>query len=448
MRKKILVLFPKDWDRLELARPRFAERFEFVFEGFDLFSFPDNARLLAFDVNRFVDRVARRAARLGVDAVVSNNEQFGALIAAAVAARLGLPGNDPAAVVVAHHKYYARRAMAEVAPEAVPPFAVFPYTVREAAEVALPLPYFVKPVKATYSVLARRIERFEELRRLLDFRYFERHIIKRLVKPFNDLMHRYTRLTTDAHHMIAEGLLEGVQVNMDGYMDRGRLQLIGIVDEHFYPGTMHFSRFEYPSALPAAVQVRMAGLAGRVLAHIGYRHGFFNIELTWDPASDRIGIVEINPRLASQLAYLYECVDGVNLYDMMLELALGEAPAVVRRPQAWTRAASFAYRKFDGGGAARPPAEALARLAVDHPEARLMLYHKRGAGLAREMKWLGSHRYAVLNLCGRDADDLDRRYLAITRLLGFETEGAQAPQRAEERARIAPRPQPSLQSVA
>ncbi len=435
-RKRILVLFPKDWDRLQFGQARFEERYDFVYAGFDLFSFPGNVRLLDFSIHRFVEQVAKRAARQRIDAVISNNEQFGTLAAAAVAQRLGLPGNAVSAVLLAQHKYHARQAMAEVAPEAVPPFAVFPYTVSRPEEVGLAPPYFAKPVKATFSVLARRIDRFEELLELLRFKPLERYIIKRLVKPFNDLMRRDSDFAIDAHHMIAEGLLEGIQVNMDGFLDDGRLRIVGIIDEHFYPGTNHFSRFEYPSVLPAAVQGRMAELAGRVLARIGYRHGFFNMEFAWDPLTDRIGIVEINPRLASQLAYLYECVDGLNLHDMVLDLALGESPRVEPSPQSWTRAASFVYRKFDGSGATPPTAEMLSRVGRDFPQAQLMQYHKRGAALRREMKWLGSHRYGVLNLCGLDTEDLDRRYLAITRLLGFEREGARAPERAKERERV------------
>jgi len=38
-----------------------------------------------------------------------------------------------------------------------------------------------------------------------------------------------------------------------------------------------------------------------------------------------------------------------------------------------------------------------------------MLYLKRGAALAREMKWLGSHRFAVLNLSARDRAELYAR---------------------------------------
>jgi hypothetical protein len=56
-----------------------------------------------------------------------------------------------------------------------------------------------------------------------------------------------------------------------------------------------------------------------------------------------------------------------------------------------------------------------------------MLYLKRGGSLAREMKWLGSHRYAVLNLPGRDRTDLYTRYRDIRDTLGFERHAGPEP---------------------
>jgi len=50
----------------------------------------------------------------------------------------------------------------------------------------------------------------------------------------------------------------------------------------------------------------------------------------------------------------------------------------------------------------------------------MMLYLKRGADLAREMKWLGSHRYAVVNMGGSDRDELYARYRDVRGMLGFE----------------------------
>jgi hypothetical protein len=416
--KKILVVFPKEWDRLELARPEYRGRYEFVYAGFDLFRFPQNARLAAFDVFRFVNGLLERFRRERLDGVFSNNEYFGALIAAVLAEKLGLPGNDPRVVITAQHKFYARQAFTRIAPEAAARFAAFPYTVRSRADLPFELPCFVKPVRATFSVLARRIDRFEELQRHLAFWPFEKWVIKRLVKPFNDLMRWYTDFPLDAHHLIAEEILPGVQLNMDGYVHEGRVRVLGIIDENLYPGTCAFRSFEYPSRLPADVRARMTALAEKLLGGLGYRHGFFNLEFCWDPASGRIAVIELNPRMASQLSYLYECVDGLRPYEMLLALATGEAPEAAAGVARYAHAASFALRKFDGKPlAAHPTPEQVARVRREYPDAHLMLYLKRGASLAREMKWLGSYRYAVVNMAAASQELLYARFGSLARQL-------------------------------
>jgi len=125
-RRKILVLFAQEWDRLALADPSLSDRYDFIHSGFDLFRFPQNARLLTFDVHRYVDRMVRLARREGVAGVISPHEQFGTLIAAEVAQRLGLPGPHPRAILTAQHKYFARAAMARLIPDATPRFGAFP----------------------------------------------------------------------------------------------------------------------------------------------------------------------------------------------------------------------------------------------------------------------------------------------------------------------------------
>lgn len=416
--KRILVLFPKEWDRLEFERPEYRGRYEFVYAGFDLFRFPQNARLATFDVFAFVNRLLERFRGERLDGVFSNNEYFGALIAAVVAEKLGLPGNDPRVVITAQHKYYARQAFARIAPEAAARCVAFPYGIRRREELDFELPCFVKPVRATFSVLARRVETFEELRRHLSFWPFEKWVIKRIVRPFNDLMRWYTDFELDAHHLIAEEILPGVQVNMDGYVHEGRVRVLGLIDENLYPGTSAFRSFEYPSRVPPEERARMSALAETLLAGMGYRHGFFNLEFSWDPESGRIAVIELNPRMASQLAYLYECVDGVRPYEMLLALAAGESPESVRHEARYGHAASFALRKFDGKPlAAHPTPELIERARREYPEAHLMLYLKRGMSLAREMKWLGSYRYAVVNMGARTPEDLHARFQGLASLL-------------------------------
>ena len=41
MTRRILVLFPDEWDRATARDPRYAGEVEFLHEGFDLFSFPE-----------------------------------------------------------------------------------------------------------------------------------------------------------------------------------------------------------------------------------------------------------------------------------------------------------------------------------------------------------------------------------------------------------------------
>ncbi len=418
--KRILVLFPKDWDRDEFDQLRYRQRYEFFYEGFDLFRFPENARLMTFNAWRYADKLVKKY-RGRIDGVISNNEQFGALIAAVMAQRLGLPGTDPAVVIAAQHKYYARCLQQKIAPEATPRFSVFPYKMQSAAEVGLPFPLYVKPVKATYSVLARRVDNFAQLQAHLRFSAFETLVIRKLVKPFNDLMARYTPFTIDAHHLIAEDVMGGVQVNIDGFMYNGKMTLLGIVDEVMYPGTQAFARFEYPSRLPAEVQARMEVLTEKLFTGIDYGYGFLNLELIYQPDTGRIQIIEINPRMASQIVNLYRRVDGYDPYEVLIDLALGQAPRVTVGEGAFGAAASFVFRRFDGREVTRVPKQAqIESVQQRYPDARLMLYLKRGASLAREMKWLGSYRYAVLNLGGESAEDLHQRYDEIRRALSFE----------------------------
>lgn len=422
--KKILVLFPKDWDRLQLERPERRAEYRFFYEGFDLFSFPQNARLIGFDLLAFVERLAVKYRRIGIDGVVSNNEQFGALAASLLAERLELPGLKPLTVLTAQHKFHARERLKATLPHLQPDYCVFPYSVKSAAEIALPFPFFVKPVKATFSVLARRVDDFGQLRGHLTFNALETFLIKRLVKPFNDVVRERSEYRIDAHHLIGETCLEGWQVSVEGFVHRGAVVVLGIVDAIFYPGTAAFLRWDYPSRLDAALQARVRENVARILEALDYDHGFFNVELVVDVASGAMKLLEINPRMASQFADLIEKVDGVDLHRIELELSHGATPALAQGQGRYRCAASFVFRKFDSTPLLNRPTRAkLEWLKAFDPDAHLMLYLKQGRALAREMKWLGSHRYAVLNMGGASAAEMMEKSRAIKRHLEFETGG-------------------------
>ena len=86
------------------------------------------------------------------------------------------------------------------------------------------------------------------------------------------------------------------------------------------------------------------------------------------------------------------------------------------------------WRRFDGTSGAPAAEGAVQWLAQRYPHARLALYHKRGAALAREYKWLGSHRYAVINVSARDAASLEQDFELICARFGWPCERPQPAQ--------------------
>ena len=427
MTQRILVLFPDEWDRAAARIPRVRDRFEFAFEGFDLFSFPDNARLFIFDALAFVERMVRKYSRQRVDAVVTSDEQFGPFVAALVAERLGLPHTPLDAVLRIQHKYYARRAFEEFAPESNGRFALLRRDYRR-EDVALEFPFYVKPAKAAFSVLARRVDSFAALERHTRFGWFERAVIERLVKPFADVMRAHSTLREDPFSMVTEEILRGRQVTANGYARGGRVTMLGTVDSIMYPGTDQFQRFQYPSSLSPAELRRIDEVAVRVISGVGFTHGMFNVEMRLDPADGTPRIIEINPRVAGQFYDLFERVDGFSLFEAMLDLHAGRAPSPCERRGAQRHAASFVLRDFAGEGLARwPSTREIESLQARNPDAHVMIYAKRGADLARELKWLGSYRYGTLNLGAGTLEELFARFHRLCAQIDFHPRGHEVP---------------------
>jgi biotin carboxylase len=418
-RPRLGLLFSYDWDTLGFDRLR--SGFDYDEAGFDLFSFPSNARLVGFDLDRFADRQARRGRRAGWTGVVSHHEQFGALAAALVAERLGLPGTPVTAVLACQHKLHARQVLQAVCPEANLGFAGLDAVYGGAIPDGLHYPAYVKPVKAAFSVLARRVASAAELHRHTRFGRRELWVIRRLVEPFERICRARLPSAGSAHRMMLEEPLSGPQFNLDGWVFQGQAHALGVVDAIMYPGTQAFMRWEHPSRLPAVVQAQALAVAQRFLAAVGFDHGMFNMEFFHDAATGRLTVIEFNPRMASQFSDLYQRVHGVDPHAMSLALAMGRDPREVPRiAPAAGAAASLVYRSFAAGDSPpMPSAAARAALAARHPDAMLFMYPKSGHALQRDFKWLGSHRYGILHLQGHDEAHLRRRCEQASALLGW-----------------------------
>jgi hypothetical protein len=418
-RKHTLVLFNHDWDQRAFAA--LAARWPQRSAGFDLFSFPSNARLAWFHMASFVALQAWQARRLGLGAVVSNHEQFGALAAALMAERMGWPGTPVAAVLACQHKLHAREVLQQVCPEANIPFARLDARYGGPVPDGLHYPLFVKPVKAAFSVLARTVYSQADLHQHTRFGRYELWVIRHLVEPFERILRQRLPLAGTAHSLMVEAPVQAPQYCLDGYVFKGELRALGVVDVRMYPGTQSFMGFDYPSRLPSAVQSRAAEVARKFLAAVGFSHGAFNMEFFYCPASDQLSVIEFNPRAASQFSDLYRRVDGVDLHEVTLALAHGLDPAELplRRPTAGV-AASFVYRQFDAGQLPHRPSRAQrAAFHKAYADALLLEFPMSLREVARDFKWLGSHRFGIVHLGGADDADLRRRCEVASTLLGW-----------------------------
>lgn len=413
---KTLLLFNYDWDAAA-AQALLAQGHAFDERGFDLFSFPSNVNLPFFSMDRFVSKLAKQAQSQSWDAVSSQHEQFGALAAALLAEKMGWPGTCPKAVVACQHKLYARQVLETVAPEANVRFTRLSCAYGEDVPDNLQYPAFVKPVKAAFSVLAQVVRSREDLQAFTRFGAYELWVIKHLVRPFEEVCARLLPEAGTAHSMLLEEPVRGAQYSLDGIAFEGEIKPLGVVDSIMYPGTQAFMRFDYPSRLEQTAQDQALDVARKFLQAVGFTHGLFNMEFFYDTATQTLKVIEFNPRMASQFSDLYKRVDGINLHAMALELAHGRDPWAL--PRASTKvgaASSFVYRVFDERAShlpqripAMPQAWQLSQLKAQFPDQLFLQFPKAGHSLARDFKWLGSYRYGILHLSGRDVHDLQER---------------------------------------
>jgi biotin carboxylase len=205
---------------------------------------------------------------------------------------------------------------------------------------------------------------------------------------------------------LAEETLEGLQVAVEGYVHDGEVTVYGVLDSINYPDSTSFLRHQYPSALPAPVQQRLRDVSERVMRRIGMSEATFSIEFFYDPRTDSVAVLEINPRHSQSHAELFQYVDGVPNHHCMLALALGEDPALPNRQGPYALAAKWYYRWFTDGVVRRiPSAEEVERIAESIPGVRIDVVPEEAQRLS-DVGQQDSYSYEVAHIfTGGDSEE-------------------------------------------
>lgn len=410
---------PTAWDQAQL--PRFLRTHT---PGYTIRPYGDDAERAPadFDADAFIESAVEVLGGARVDGVTSSSDYPGCLVASVIAHELGLKGPHPESVLHCSHKYYARLAQQIAVPEATPGFTLIDPDGLSESAVTLSFPLFVKPVKSWFSQHARRVDSFEALRAFVHSPAVQAHLSE-YVRPFNQLLARFKRFQHNGRFLLAEQVLLGQQVTLEGFVSGGVTYLLGIVDSVMYPGTLSFERFDYPSSVSPPIAERMANITHRAMAHIGFDQGLFNIEFIYDEAADTVHIIEINPRMCGQFADLMEAVNGTNTYAFLFALALGEPLPEVRPGGASATASSFTLRSFtDATVAAVPDTATIEAVETQSPVTLVKHYYRCGERLSGNTEQFDGHsyRYAVINMSGASKADLLADFAAVRSQLDVE----------------------------
>lgn len=409
-RPRVLLVGPTAWDEAEIARCRIEERYEII-----RYARYDTDHPGAVDISGLIDDAARRY-RGVLDGVVGTHDYPGSLVAAAIAEWLGLPGPGVAPLLCAQNKISARALQQAALPDAVPRW----YAVSPSGWGAPPLPAFFRPAK---SVTSRLAERIDDAAALTDYLARAAEHFDGFTAPFDALWQMAGMPGEGASQLLAEEIVEGVQTTVEGFVQGGRIEILGVVDSVMFEGTQSFKRFDHPSSLPTAVRTRMVeGTRALVRAH-GFDHTLFNVEWFWMPESDRVLVIEVNPRMSYQFADLFEKRDGVNTYELQMCISTGRPAHFSPGAGPFEVACSVVLRLEDDKRIVRHPGPAeVAAVLEDYPDARVHLFGAPGMRLSELPQDAWRFRYGCINIGGADTDDAERRAYAVLDRLGVELE--------------------------
>lgn len=347
-------------------------------------------------------------------------------------ARLGLTrGPSLEAVVKCEHKYWSRIEQRKVTAE-YPPFGLVDPDRDDTPPAGVRYPLWVKPVKSFSGALSYRATNLEEYRNAL--RCLRRGV-GRVGEAF-DVVLDQLELPPELAGLggracMAEEALHGKQVTVEGCCAHGRPHVYGVVDSVTYENCPSFVRFQYPSTLPPSVTDRMASIAKRVVCQLGLDTSTFNIEFFWDPETDSLGLLEVNPRHSQSHAELFHHVDGVTNHYCMLALALGRDPRLPHRQGRYSVAAKWFLRRFHDGVVRRHPTnDEIAQIERAIPGTSIDLIAHRN-DLLSNLYDQDSYSYKLANIYigATDETELITKFERCEQLLHYEIDDVPAPLR-------------------
>ena len=262
------------------------------------------------------------AGRHPLDAVIGTDDES-AVLAAMASEALGLPHNPVSSVIAARDKYETRTRFAAAGLRS-PRFqrvSIAESPQRVAARARYPC--VIKPLNLSAS---RGVLRADDPESLIDAFGV---VVDILQEP--DLAGR----AADRDHLLIEDYLPGIEVALEGLLERGELRVLALFDK---PDPLEGPTFEEtllitPSGLPATTRSEIESEVARSCAALGLREGPVHAELRLHRG--RPWMLEVAPRSIGGLcARALRFGTGRSLEEVILRQALGLDVATLERERA------------------------------------------------------------------------------------------------------------------
>jgi biotin carboxylase len=275
-----------------------------------------------------------------------------AILAARVAARLGLPGHAPDAAAAASNKLETRRRLA-AARLAVPPYFTLPAGVgggaRAAADARIEFPCVLKPLGLSGSRGVIRADSRQEFAAAFD------RISALLARV--DVRAARTGLE---NIVLVERFLPGRELAVEGVLTTGSLQVFAIFDKPdpldgpFFEETIYVT----PTSLGPASERQLVTTIQQASDALGLRHGPVHAECRWGP--DGFVVLEVAARpIGGLCSRVVRFADGSSLERVLLRHAIGEDVSAAAREAAAAAVMMIPIpkrgmlKRVEGEGAAR-----------------------------------------------------------------------------------------------
>ena len=262
----------------------------------------------------YIDDLSQTTEREQIKAIVPNND-VSTLVSAVLNQRSGLLGPSEESILLTNNKYLMRQDLGETA------ISVTRDSIPEITE-----PMFLKAPYSAFGLFAQKISSTEELALYVQANWDD--LVARNKNLFSIILKHFSIIDdypeAIEHMFYLEPLRESLpQLTVEGLVQNGEVSVLAVVDSNMTSESGIFASFTTPSQVRSEVQNALEKRLTEVVLKLGLDNTVFNVEF-WCRDDDTVDLIEINPRISTSFARLYQAAYGLDVRGLAVLVALGK----------------------------------------------------------------------------------------------------------------------------